>query len=70
MAFKLLPVAETHWRGIDAAELVPLVRARVMFEDGVPVYGLSTCQFIERHDSVLICGPSGVGENHPRRDRG
>ena len=35
MAFKLLQVAEGHWRGIDAAELVPLVRAGVVFEDGV-----------------------------------
>ena len=35
MAFKLMQVAEGHWRGIDAAELVPLVRAGVVFEDGV-----------------------------------
>jgi hypothetical protein len=35
MAFKLLQVAEGHWRRIDAAELVPLVRAGVCFEDGV-----------------------------------
>jgi putative transposase len=37
MAFKLLQVAEGHWRCIDAAELVPLVRAGVCFEDGVQV---------------------------------
>ena len=35
MAFKLLQVAEGHWRCLDAAELVPLVRAGVRFEDGV-----------------------------------
>jgi putative transposase len=35
MAFKLLQVAEGHWRRIDAAELLPLVRAGVVFEDGV-----------------------------------
>jgi transposase-like protein len=35
MAFKLLQVAEGHWRRIDAPELVPLVRAGVGFEDGV-----------------------------------
>jgi hypothetical protein len=35
MAFKLLQVAEGHWRNVDAAELVPLVRAGVHFEDGV-----------------------------------
>ena len=34
-AFKLLQVAEGHWRCLDAAELVPLVRAGVRFEDGV-----------------------------------
>jgi len=35
MAFKLLQVAEGHWRCLDAAELVPLVRAGVRFDDGV-----------------------------------
>jgi putative transposase len=35
MAFKLLQVAEGHWRRLDGAELVPLVRAGVHFEDGV-----------------------------------
>jgi putative transposase len=35
MAFKLLQVAEGHWRRVDAAELVPLVRAGISFEDGV-----------------------------------
>jgi putative transposase len=37
MAFKLLLVAEGHWRRIDAGELVPLVRAGVAFEDGVQI---------------------------------
>src|SRR2546425_407830 len=37
MAFKLLQVAEGHWRSVDAAELVPLVRAGVHFEDGVQI---------------------------------
>ena len=35
MAFKLLLVAEGHWRRLDAPEIVPLVRAGVCFEDGV-----------------------------------
>jgi putative transposase len=35
MAFKLLQVAEGHWRCLDGAELIPLVRAGVRFEDGV-----------------------------------
>jgi transposase-like protein len=37
MAFKLLHVAEGHWRSVDAAELVPLVRAGVCFEGGVQI---------------------------------
>ena len=37
MAFKLLLVAEGHWRDVDAAELVPLVRAGVCFKDGVQI---------------------------------
>ena len=37
MAFKLLLVAEGHWRRLDAAELVALVRAGVVFEDGVQI---------------------------------
>jgi putative transposase len=37
MAFKLLQAAEGHWRCLDAAELVPLVRAGVAFEDGVQI---------------------------------
>ena len=37
MAFKLLQVAAGHWRNVDAAELVPLVRAGVCFEDGVQI---------------------------------
>lgn len=34
MAFKRLQVAEGHRRRLDAAELVPLVRAGVCVEDG------------------------------------
>jgi putative transposase len=37
MAFKLLQVAEGHWRCLDAAALIPLVRAGVCFEDGVQI---------------------------------
>ena len=37
MAFKLLQVADGHWRRLHAAELVPLVRAGVGFEDGVQI---------------------------------
>ena len=34
MAFKLLSMAERRWRRINAAQLIPLVRAEVPFIDG------------------------------------
>ncbi len=34
MAFKLLAMAERRWRRINAAHLIPLVRAGVRFIDG------------------------------------
>ena len=37
MAFKLLEMAQVRWRKITAAELLPLVRAGVVFRDGVQV---------------------------------
>jgi hypothetical protein len=37
MAFKLLQVAQGHWRKLDGAELIPLVRAGVVFTDGTRV---------------------------------
>jgi putative transposase len=37
MAFKLLAMAQQRWRKLDGAYLLPLVRARVEFEDGRPV---------------------------------
>jgi transposase-like protein len=36
MAFKLLEMAQLRWRRLDAAQLLPLVRAGVKFVDGVP----------------------------------
>ncbi len=35
MAFKLLEMAQLRWRRLDAANLLPLVRAGVTFLDGV-----------------------------------
>jgi hypothetical protein len=37
MAFKLLQAAQGHWRKLDGAELVPLVRVGVVFKDGTRV---------------------------------
>jgi transposase-like protein len=37
MAFKLLEAAQAHWRRLDGAELIPLVRASVRFVDGARV---------------------------------
>jgi hypothetical protein len=34
MAFKLLLMAQERWRKLNGAELLPLVRAGVRFEDG------------------------------------
>jgi len=33
MAFKLLEAAQSHWRRLDGADLIPLVRAGVRFVD-------------------------------------
>jgi len=35
MAFKLLMLAQERWRKLNGAHLLPLVRARVQFVDGV-----------------------------------
>ena len=35
MAFKLLTMAERRWRRLNGAELLPLVRAGVVFKDGI-----------------------------------
>lgn len=37
MAYKLLDMSQARWRKITAAELVPLVRAGVVFKDGLRV---------------------------------
>jgi len=35
MAYKLLDVAQARWRRLDGAHLLPLVRAGIVFVDGV-----------------------------------
>jgi putative transposase len=37
MAFKLLQAAQGHWRRLNAAKLLPLVRAGITFKDGIQV---------------------------------
>jgi hypothetical protein len=39
MAYKLLDMAQTRWRRLDGAHLLPLVRAGVGFVDGVQPEG-------------------------------
>ena len=35
MAYKLLDMAQARWRRLDGAHLLPLVRTRITFADGV-----------------------------------
>ena len=35
MAYKLLDLAQARWRRFDGAHLLPLVRAGIVFVDGV-----------------------------------
>jgi len=35
MAYKLLDMAQARWRRLNGAYLLPLVRAGIVFEDGV-----------------------------------
>ena len=37
MAYKLLDMAEKRWRRLNGAELLPLVRAGVKYEDGIRI---------------------------------
>lgn len=39
MAFKLLAMAEKRWRRVNGAKLIPLLRAGVVFRDGVAIEG-------------------------------
>ena len=39
MAFKLLEMAQARWRRLDGAHLLPLVRAGIVFVDGVQQEG-------------------------------
>lgn len=37
MAFKLLEMAQQRWRRLNSAELLPLVRAGILFRNGTQV---------------------------------
>jgi len=39
MAYKLLDMAQARWRRLNGAHLLPLVRAGIVFEDGVQQAG-------------------------------
>src|SRR5262249_40374399 len=42
MAYKLLDMAQARWRRLNGAQLLPLVRAGVLFADGVQQQGRAT----------------------------
>jgi len=39
MAYRLLDMAQARWRRLDGASLLPLVRAGIVFVDGVQQEG-------------------------------
>ena len=39
-----LEAAHSHWRRLDGAELIPMVRAGVRFVDGVRIDGHPECR--------------------------
>ena len=52
MAYKLLDMAQTRWRRLDGAHLLPLVRASIAFVDGVQQEGKGgASRRRKRHDS-------------------
>ena len=55
MAYKLLLTAERTWRRLDGHELMPLVRAGVLFQDGVRV---------ERDDAPAETKPIATTRRH------
>jgi hypothetical protein len=42
MAYKLLDMAQARWRRLDGARLLPLVRAGIVFVNGVQQEGKAT----------------------------
>ena len=42
MAYKLLDMAQARWRRLDGPHLLPLVRASIVFMDGVQQEGKAT----------------------------
>jgi hypothetical protein len=42
MAYKLLEMAQVRWRRLDGAHLLPLVRAGIIFVDGIRQGGKAT----------------------------
>jgi len=53
MASKLLDMAQTRWRRLDGAHLLPLVRASIGFVDGVQQAGNGK----QDESSVITAGP-------------
>ena len=54
MAYKHLDLAQTRWRRLDGAHLLPLVRAGIAFVDGVQQEGRVASRRRRRHDSTKM----------------
>jgi putative transposase len=52
MAYKLLDMAQQRWRRLNAAHLLPLVRAGVKFENGVQQERHAEEDVIERKEAA------------------
>jgi hypothetical protein len=56
MAFKLLDMAQKRWRRLDGTALLPMVRARVKFIDGVQKSGRKPHQPNDAAPREAMCG--------------
>ena len=58
MAYKLLDMAQARWRRLDGAHLLPLVRAGIVFADGVQREGKAKKP--KAREQPLFIGPAAL----------